>query len=211
MTPKGGRKASGVHRTTILPRRGRHRAVRAFLAPASSGRCATAPRCFRCSSWGGFSTTDCAVETLRSTGFMRCVVRLDSGPGRRLRHDQAFTRASGTNPFDPGGSASELEMLRVFEKPASSCRCSSSRSGSTAGRTCSISLGRSNRSSPSTTAWPCIPGASAVASDSSRLTALVGAGWRPLVFTESTPDGEIVRSVTNLLTNAQSDWASSDA
>ncbi|MDQ1466222.1 MAG: hypothetical protein QOH10_637, partial [Actinomycetota bacterium] len=47
-------------------------------------------------------------------------------------------------------------------------------------------------------------------SDNSRLTALVGAGWRPLVFTESTTDHEILRSVTNALTNAQSDWALSD-
>jgi hypothetical protein len=35
-------------------------------------------------------------------------------------------------------------------------------------------------------------GASAVVADSERLTALVAAGWLPLVFTHASSDGEVV-------------------
>jgi very-short-patch-repair endonuclease len=140
---------------------------------------------------------------------MKCSARLDSGPGRRLRLIQALL-AERDETFDPGGSASELEVLRVLRAagvvlPVQQHRVRIDR------RTYVLDF-----------AWPdhkvfaeyyglaVHSGPSAVASDSSRLTALVGAGWRPLVFTESTSDGEIVRSVTRLLTNAQSDWALSD-
>jgi hypothetical protein len=140
---------------------------------------------------------------------MKCAVRLDSGPGRRLRLIQRLL-AERDESFDPGGSASELEVLRVLReggvpRPVQQYRV---RVG---GRTFVLDF-----------AWPeqrlfaeyyglaVHSGASAVASDNSRLTALVGAGWRPLVFTESTTDHEILRSVTNALTGAQSDWALSD-
>jgi hypothetical protein len=140
---------------------------------------------------------------------MKCAVRLDSGPGRRLRFIQRLL-AERDESFDPGGSASELEVLRVLREagvplPVQQYRVRVD------GRTFVLDF-----------AWPeqrlfaeyyglaVHSGASAVASDNSRLTALVGAGWRPLVFTESTADHEILRSVANALTNAQSDWALSD-
>ena len=46
-----------------------------------------------------------------------------------------------------------------------------------------------------------------MAYDSERLTALVGAGWRPLVFTDATPDQQIVRDVANALRTPPSDEA----
>ena len=49
-------------------------------------------------------------------------------------------------------------------------------------------------------------GASAVAYDSSRLTDMVAEGWRPLVFTDYTPDYEIVRCAAKALAIDQSDW-----
>jgi len=42
-------------------------------------------------------------------------------------------------------------------------------------------------------------GASAVAYDSERMTALVAAGWLPLVFTDTSSDREIVERTTAAL------------
>jgi hypothetical protein len=140
---------------------------------------------------------------------MKCVVRLDSGPGRRLRLIQRLLEERDES-FDPGGSASELEVLRVLREAGVPLPVQQHRVR-VDGRTFVLDF-----------AWPkqkvfaeyyglaVHSGPSAVASDSSRLTALVAAGWRPLVFTETTTDREIVRSVTTLLTSAQSDWALSD-
>jgi hypothetical protein len=129
-----------------------------------------------------------------------CAARLDSGPGRRLRLIQDLL-AERDESFDPGGSASELEVLRVLREAGVPLPVQQHRI-SVEGRTFVLDF-----------AWPeqrlfaeyyglaVHSGASAVASDNSRLTAMVGAGWRPLVFTEKTKDREIVRSVTNALIN----------
>jgi hypothetical protein len=141
---------------------------------------------------------------------MKCAARLDSGPGRRLRLIQRLL-AERDESFDPGGSASELEVLRVLREAGVQLPVQQHRVR-VEGRTFVLDF-----------AWPkerlfaeyyglaVHSGASAVATDNSRLTAMVGAGWRPLVFTEKTTDREIVRSVTNALTNAQSHWALNDA
>ena len=50
-------------------------------------------------------------------------------------------------------------------------------------------------------------GASAVAYGNRRQTALVGEGWRPLVFDDTTSDRQIVRDVENALSTAPSDGA----
>ena len=109
--------------------------------------------------------------------------------------------------FDPGGSASELRVLKVLtdaQLPAPIQQ----HAVDVDGRRFVLDF-----------AWPerrlfaeyyglaVHSGASAVASDNARLTALVADGWRPLVFTDATPDHEIIQSVKSLLTNAQSDWA----
>jgi hypothetical protein len=140
----------------------------------------------------------------------RCAARLDSGPGRRLRLIQGLLLERDES-FDPGGSASELEVLRVLREAGVPLPVQQHRV-SVEGRTFVLDF-----------AWPeqrlfaeyyglaVHSGASAVASDNSRLTAMVGAGWRPLVFTEKTSDREIVRSVTKALAYSPSDWALSDA
>jgi len=140
---------------------------------------------------------------------LKCTVRLDSGPGRRLRMIQRLL-AERDESFDPGGSASELEVLGVLREAGVPLPVQQHRV-CVEGRAFVLDF-----------AWPdqrlfaeyyglaVHSGASAVASDNSRLTAMVGAGWGPLVFTEKTTDSEMVRSVTNALRNAQSDWALSD-
>jgi hypothetical protein len=139
----------------------------------------------------------------------KCAARLDSGPGRRLRLIQDLLTERDES-FDPGGSASELEVLRVLREAGVPLPVQQHRVR-VEGRTFVLDF-----------AWPeqrlfaeyyglaVHSGASAVASDNARLTAMVGAGWRPLVFTQKTTDREIVRSVTNALTTAQSDRAPSD-
>jgi hypothetical protein len=127
-----------------------------------------------------------------------CVFRLDSGPGRRLRVvQQLLVERDGS--FHPGGSASELRVLDVLKQ---------------AGVPPPVQQYRvrvDSRNYELDFAWPAqrvfaeyygLPvhsGASAVASDSSRLTALVAEGWRPLVFTDSTPDHEIIQRAQRVL------------
>jgi hypothetical protein len=48
-------------------------------------------------------------------------------------------------------------------------------------------------------------GASAVAYDSRRQTALVAVGWRPVVFTDVTTEPEMVRALRAVLETEQSD------
>ena len=139
----------------------------------------------------------------------KCVFWLDSGPGRRLRVVQDLLAERDAN-FDPGGSASELRVLDVLREADLPAPVQQHR----------VCLGA--RTFFLDFAWPeqrvfaeyyglaVHSGASAVASDSSRLTALVAAGWRPLVFTDSTPDREIVASAKKVLATAPSDGALGD-
>ena len=132
----------------------------------------------------------------------KCVFRLDSGPGRRLRVIQGLL-AERDESFDPGGSASELRVLQVL------------REGGIPAPVQQYPVRVDSRPYELDFAWPeqrvfaeyyglaVHSGASAVAYDSSRLTAMVAKGWRPLVFTDSTPDHEIVKRAQEVLATAQ--------
>ena len=134
----------------------------------------------------------------------KCVFRLDSGPRRRLRIVQQLL-AERDASFNPGGSASELRVLAVLRE---------------AGIPAPVQQFRIRVDShwyELDFAWPeqrvfaeyyglaVHSGASAVAHDNSRLTALVGQDWRPLVFTDSTPDREIVQRTEQALALAARD------
>jgi hypothetical protein len=129
---------------------------------------------------------------------MKCVFRLDSGPGRRLQVAKELL-AQRDGSFDPGGSASELRVLSVLREAGIPAPVQQLR------------VRVNSRSYELDFAWPDqrvfaeyygLPvhsGATAVAADSSRLTALVTAGWKPLVFTDASPDHEIVQSARRAL------------
>jgi len=137
-------------------------------------------------------------------GLMRCAARLDSGPGRKLSVVKTLL-AQRDASFNPGGSGSELDVLHLIRGaelplPVQQYRVR------VAGHQYDLDF-----------AWPdrrvfleyyglaVHSGASAVAYDSRRQTALVAAGWRPVVFTDSTTDSEMVRVLRAVLETAQSD------
>jgi hypothetical protein len=140
----------------------------------------------------------------------RCAVRLDSGRGRRLTVIKELLAQRDAN-FHPGGSASELDVMQVIRDaglplPVQQLEIT------VEGRTCYPDF-----------AWPDRrlfaeyyglarhSGASAVARDNDRLSALVAAGWRPLVFDETTSDRTIVKRLTKALSQeAPSDGAVGD-
>jgi hypothetical protein len=130
-----------------------------------------------------------------------CAARLDSGPGRRLSVIKKLL-AERDSSFHPGGSGSELDVLKVIREadlpiPVQQYPIR------VAGHNYDLDY-----------AWPdrkvfleyygldVHSGASAVAYDSRRQTALVAVGWRPVVFTDSTTDGEMVRTLRAVLTSA---------
>jgi hypothetical protein len=194
----------GVHRTLVLP--DEDITERSGIPCTSFERtlcdCTTRLSPFQL----GRVLDDGLRRDLASLGrLMKCVVRLDSGPGRRLQVVKELL-AQRDGSFDPGGSASELRVLEVLRQ---------------AGVPAPVQQHRvhiDSRSYDLDFAWPeqrvfaeyyGLPvhsGASAVAYDSSRLTALVAAGWRPLVFTDTSPDHEIVKSAEKVLATDQSDW-----
>jgi hypothetical protein len=124
-----------------------------------------------------------------------CAERLESAFGRRMSVVRSLLAERGIG-FDPGGSGSELRLLRVLRDaevplPAQQYRLR------VRGRTYVLDF-----------AWPdrevfaeyyglvVHSGASAVAYDSQRITDLaVATGWTPLIFTDATPDSEIVAVV----------------
>ena len=195
----------GLHRTTILPEE--DTAFRSGIPCTSFERtlcdCTTLLSPFQLGRVldAGLRRGDASLVRLR-----RCAARLDSGPSRRLgvikellsQRDQAF---------DPGGSASELYVLQVIRdaglpEPVQQHRVRVD------GRTYVLDF-----------AWPdhrvfaeynglaFHSGASSVAYDNQRQTALVGQQWKPLVFDETTSDRQIVRDVSNALSTAPSDGA----
>jgi hypothetical protein len=134
----------------------------------------------------------------------RCAARLDSGPGRRLGVIKDLLGQRDAS-FNPGGSASELHVLKVIRNAGlpEPVQQHPVRAG---GKSYVLDF-----------AWPAQKvyveyyglawhsGASAVEYDSDRQTDLVGVEWRPLVFTDASSDAQIVRGVANALSTRQSD------
>jgi very-short-patch-repair endonuclease len=131
-----------------------------------------------------------------------CAERLESGPGRHMAEIRALL-AARTEGFHPGGSNAELRVLRVLRRarlplPQQQVRVSLE------GRRYVLDF-----------AWPerrilaeyyglsYHSGASAVAYDSERLTALAADGWLPLVFTDATSDRQIVERTAAALVQRQ--------
>lgn len=127
-----------------------------------------------------------------------CSERTESGPGRHMSVVRALLAARGVG-FDPGGSRSELQVLEVFRHAGLPLPVQQYR----------VTVG--SKSYRPDFAWPDgkvfaeyygLPfhtGASAVVSDSERLTALSAAGWLPLVFTHASTDREIVERTSSAL------------
>ena len=197
-----GSRRRGVHRTTILP--DEDVSVRSGIPCTSFERtlcdCTTLLSAFQLSRVldDGLRRGDASLARL-----LRCVARLDSGPGRRLGVIKALLSQRDAS-FNPGGSASELHVLQVVREAGLPAPV----------QQFPVRVG--DQSYVLDFAWPdrrvfaeyyglaVHSGASAVARDSARLTALAGAGWHPLVFTDATPDHQIVRDVANALRTAPS-------
>jgi len=123
----------------------------------------------------------------------RCAERLESGPGRHMSVVRGLLAERGVG-YDPGGSKSELDVLDVIRRARLPLPVQQ------------YSIRVEGRTYRPDFAWPehrifaeyygvvFHAGASAVVEDSRRLTALVRAGWLPLVFTYSSSDEEIVQS-----------------
>jgi hypothetical protein len=120
-----------------------------------------------------------------------CAERLESGPGRHMSAVRALLAARAIG-FHPGGSNAELYLLEVFRRARLPLPVQQYR----------VRIGA--KTFRPDFAWPeykvfaeyyGLPfhtGASAVVSDSERLTALAAEGWLPLVFTSASSDREIV-------------------
>jgi hypothetical protein len=127
-----------------------------------------------------------------------CSERLESGPGRHMSAIRSVLATRGIG-FDPGGSRSELHLLEVLRRARLPLPVQQYR----------VNVGGKNFRPDF--AWPeskifaeyyglaFHSGASAVAADSERLTALSAAGWLPLVFTHQSSDREIVERTTAAL------------
>jgi hypothetical protein len=131
-----------------------------------------------------------------------CAEELDSGPGRRMSIVRSLLKDRGYD-YDPGGSGAERRLLDLFRKarlpmPVQQYRV---RAG---GRSYVLDY-----------AWPALKvfgewyglpwhsGASAVAYDSDRVTALVVEGWLPLVFTDASSDRRIIEQTIAVLRQRQ--------
>jgi very-short-patch-repair endonuclease len=135
-------------------------------------------------------------------GLVDCARRLESGPGRHMSTIRALL-VTRHRDFNPGGSASErrvLDLLRTTSLP----QPVQQHLVRVDGRRFELDY-----------AWPdlavfveyyglavhSLP--SAVAYDNERLTLLTSAGWTPLVFTDSSPDREIIERISAVLTSRQ--------
>jgi hypothetical protein len=191
------RRGSGLHRTSVLP--DDDRTERSGIPCTSFERtlcdCTTLLSPFQLGRVldDGLRRHDASIDRLQ-----RCVARLDSGPGRRLAVIKTLIDQRDAS-FDPGGSASELHVLGVIRDAGLPLPVQQH----------PVRVG--HRTYVLDFAWPdrrvfaeyyCLAvhsGASAVAHDNERLTALAGAEWHPLIFTDATPDQEIVRDIANAL------------
>jgi hypothetical protein len=121
----------------------------------------------------------------------KCAERLESGPGRHMSVVRSLLAERGIG-FDPGGSRSELHLLDVWRRAGVPVPVQQHR----------VKVG--SKTYRPDFAWPDAKifaefyglafhiGATAVVSDSERLTALSSAGWLPLVFTHASTNREIV-------------------
>ena len=135
---------------------------------------------------------------------VKCTARLDSGPGRKLSVIKSLL-AQRDRSFNPGGSGSELDVLRVI-KEAGLPLPVQQYPIRVAGHDYDLDYAWPNRKIFLEYYGLAVhSGSSAVAHDSRRQTALVAAGWRPVVFTDATTDAEMVRVLRAVLETAQSD------
>ncbi len=125
-----------------------------------------------------------------------CAERLDSGPGRHMSVIRSALGARDPN-YDPGGSDDELRVLRVLKRaglplPAQQHEV--------------VVDGKTYRPDYAWPVWKIFSeyygrtshiGASAVAYDNERITALAAQGWLPLIFTWKTSDNQIVEQTVN--------------
>jgi hypothetical protein len=193
----------GVHRTTILP--DEDLAVRSGIPCTSFERtlcdCTTLLSPFQLGRVldDGLRRREASLVKLQ-----KCAARLDSGPGRRLGVVKDLLGQRDAS-FNPGGSAAELDVLKVI-RDADLPEPVQQHPVRAGGKSYFLDF-----------AWPeqkvfveyyglsWHSGASAVAYDNERQRALVGLRWRPLVFTDESTDGEIVRDITNALSKPPSD------
>jgi hypothetical protein len=127
-----------------------------------------------------------------------CAERLDSGPGRRMSVIRSLL-AVRDKDFNPGGSASELRVLEIV-RAAGLPEPQQQYIVHVRGRTYVLDY-----------AWPefkvfaewyGLPfhiGASRVAHDNARVTAMARIGWLPAIFTDGTPDYEIRDAIAEAL------------
>jgi hypothetical protein len=128
----------------------------------------------------------------------RCAARLDSGRGRRLSVVKELL-AQRDADFNPGGSGSELDILRIIRD---------------AGLPVPVQqypVVADGHRYVLDFAWPermifaeyyglaFHSGASAVSHDNDRISALFGIGWRGVVFDETTPEHRIVKRLKRFL------------
>jgi len=131
----------------------------------------------------------------------RCAVRLDSGRGRKLSVVKQLLSQRDAG-FHPGGSASELDVLRVI------------RDAGLPPPVQQLVVHAGGHRYVLDFAWPdrkvfveysglaVHSGASAVAHDNERTSALSGLWWRGLVFDETTPDRRMVERLTEALSTS---------
>jgi hypothetical protein len=199
------RRTRGVHRTTILPTED--------VARVSGIPCTSFERtlCDCTKLLTEYQLGRVLDDGLRRrvaslNQLMKCAARLDSGPGRKLSVIKTLL-AERDASFNPGGSGSELDVLKVIKNAELPLPVQQ------------YPIRVSGHDYDLDYAWPdrklfleyyglaVHAGASAVAHDSRRQTALVAAGWRPIVFTDSTTSAEMVRVLRAVLTSAPSDGA----
>jgi hypothetical protein len=128
----------------------------------------------------------------------RCAVRLDSGRGRRLSVIKDLITQRDAD-FNPGGSASELDVLRVIREADLPLPVQQ------------YSVRADGHQYKLDFAWPdrrifveynglaFHSGATAVARDNERTTALATLRWRGLFFDETTPERRMIEKIKEAL------------
>jgi predicted transcriptional regulator of viral defense system len=127
-----------------------------------------------------------------------CVLRLDSGPRRRLTLVQELLMTRDIN-YEPGGSNAELRVLNVIAGARLPLPVQQHRvrvNGKTyfldyAYPPCKRFIEYYELQSHGTP--------SAVAYDSDRITDLASIGWKPMIFTDANSDAEILSAVSQML------------